>query len=108
MERLFPLVEKELHRLAHNYMRHLNQGNTLQTTAIINETYLKLIDHEKVKWQSRAHFFAVAATVMRRFLQNYVRDRKALRRGGALTQVEMNEALMFTKQKSAVISENRS
>lgn len=100
LEKLFPLVEKELHRLAHNYMRHLNPGNTLQTTAIINETYLKLIDQEKVQWQSRAHFFAVAATVMRRFLQNYVRDRKALRRGGALMQVEMNESLMFTKQKS--------
>lgn len=100
LEKLFPLVEKELHRLAHNYMRHLNSGNTLQTTAIINETYLKLIDQEKVQWQSRAHFFAVAATVMRHFLQNYVRDRKALRRGGELTQVEMSESLIFTKQKS--------
>lgn len=100
LEKLFPLVEKELHRLAHNYMRQLNPGNTLQTTAIINETYLKLIDQNNVKWQSRVHFFAVAATVMRRFLHNYIRDRKALRRGGELTQVEMNEALMFTKQKS--------
>ena len=100
LERLFPLVEKELHRLAHSYMRQLNPGNTLQTTAIINETYLKLIDHKKVQWQSRAHFFAVAATVMRRFLQNYVRDRKAQRRGGELIQVEMSEALTFTKQKS--------
>lgn len=100
LEKLFPLVESELHRLAHNYMRMMNPGNTLQTTAIINETYLKLIDHNKVQWQSRAHFFAVAATVMRRFLQNYVRDRHAVRRGGELTQVEMTETLTFTKQKS--------
>lgn len=101
LEKLFPLVERELHRLAHRYMRQLNAGNTLQTTAVINETYLKLIDQDRVKWQNRAHFFAVAATLMRRFLLNYIRESKAQRRGGEeLERVEMTETLAFTNQKS--------
>ena len=76
LEKLFPAVETELHRLAHSYMRKFQPGNTLQTTALINETYLRLVDQNRVNWQNRTHFFAIAAKMMRRILLNYVRDRK--------------------------------
>src|SRR2546421_200608 len=65
MERLLPLVERELHRLAHSYMRREDPNHTLQTTALINETYLRLVDQRKVQWQNRAHFFGIAAQIMR-------------------------------------------
>lgn len=100
LEKLFPLVEKELHRLAHNYMRKLRPGNTLQTTAVINETYIRLIDQNKVQWQNRAHFFGIAATVMHRFLLNYIRDQKAQKRGGGAVEVSLGEAMIITREKS--------
>src|SRR3982751_4630682 len=90
-EELFPLVERELHRLAHHYGRQLNRGNTLQTTAIINETYLKLVDQNRVQWQNRAHFYAIAANMMRRILLNYLRDRNRLKRGGEAIQVSLSD-----------------
>jgi RNA polymerase sigma-70 factor, ECF subfamily len=102
-EELFPLVEKELHRLAHQYARRLNRGNTLQTTAIINETYLKLIDQDRVKWQNRAHFFGIAANMMRRVLLNYLRDKNRLKRGGEVVHVSLSEAMIVSNQKSAEI-----
>src|ERR1043166_2028798 len=76
MDKLLPLVERELHRLAHSYMRRENPHHTLQTTALINETYLRLVDQRKVQWQNRAHFFGIAAQIMRRILFNYARDQK--------------------------------
>ena len=82
MERLLPLVERELHRLADSYMRREDPNHTLQTTALINETYLRLIDQRKVQWQNRAHFFGIAAQIMRRILLNYARDQNRLKRGG--------------------------
>ena len=81
-DELFGLVEKELHNLAHIYMQELRPGNTLQTTALINETYIRLVDQSCVEWQNRSHFFGIAATIMRRFLLNYLRDGKALKRHG--------------------------
>ncbi len=99
-EDLFPLVEQELHRLAHHYARRLNRGNTLQTTAIINETYLKLIDQNRVQWQNRAHFFGIAANMMRRILLNYLRDKNRLKRGGEIIQVSLSEAMVVSNQKS--------
>lgn len=99
-EDLFPLVEKELHRLAHHYARRLNRGNTLQTTAIINETYLKLVDQNRVQWQNRAHFFAIAANMMRRILLNYLRDKNRFKRGGESVQVSLSEAIIVSEQKS--------
>lgn len=99
-EELFPLVEKELHRLAHHYARRLNRGNTLQTTAIINETYLKLVDQNRVQWQNRAHFFGIAANMMRRILLNYLRDQNRLKRGGEIVQVSLSEATIVSDQKS--------
>nr|HQU85072.1 ECF-type sigma factor [Pyrinomonadaceae bacterium] len=92
--------EKELHRLAHQYIRQLNPGHTLQTTAVINETYIKLVDSNIVEWQNRAHFFAIAANMMRRFLLNYIRDSKRQKRGGDFTRVEFDENIAVVEQKS--------
>ena len=100
LERLFPLVERELHRMAHHYMRREQPGNTLQTTALINETYLRLIDQKKVHWQNRAHFFGISARIMRRFLLNYVRDQKRLKRGGGAIQVSLSDITGVSAEKS--------
>lgn len=100
LEKLFPLVEKELHRLAHNYIRKLQPGNTLQTTAVINETYIRLIDQNKVQWQNRAHFFGIAAKMMRRFLLNYIRDGKAQKRGGGAFAISLTDVMAVTNEKS--------
>jgi RNA polymerase sigma factor (TIGR02999 family) len=75
-ERLVPLVYGELHRLAHRYMAREQSGRTLQTTALVNEAYLRLIDANQVQWQSRAHFFAISAQVMRRILVDFARARR--------------------------------
>jgi RNA polymerase sigma factor (TIGR02999 family) len=100
LDKLLPLVERELHRLAHHYMRRINPGNTLQTTAVINETYLRLIDQKKVHWQNRAHFFGIAAKLMRRILLNYVRDQKRLKRGGGATKVSLSEVAVISNEKT--------
>jgi RNA polymerase sigma factor (TIGR02999 family) len=99
-EQLFPLVEKELHRLAHRYIRREKPGNTLQTTALINETYLRLVDQKKVRWQNRAHFFGISAQIMRRFLLNYIRDQKRLKRGGGAIKVSFSEVNYISTKKS--------
>jgi RNA polymerase sigma factor (TIGR02999 family) len=91
LDKLFPLVEKELHRLAHSYMRRENAGHTLQTTALVNEAYLRLVDQKNTRWQNRAHFFGIAGTIMRRILMNYARDRKRKKRGGDAIQVSLSE-----------------
>ena len=99
MERLLPLVERELHRLAHSYMRREDPNHTLQTTALINETYLRLVDQRKVQWQNRAHFFGIAAQIMRRILLNYARDQNRLKRGGRAIHVSLSEAMMMPAEK---------
>lgn len=91
LEKLLPLVEQELHRLAHNYMRRENPNHILQTTALVNEAYLKLIDQKKTHWQNRAHFFAIAARIMRRIVLNYARDQRRQKRGGKAVQVSLSE-----------------
>ena len=90
LDKLLPLVEQELHRLAHAYMRRENPAHTLQTTALVNEAYLKLIDQKKTRWQNRAHFFAIAAKIMRRILLNYARDQRRQKRGGNAVQVSLS------------------
>jgi RNA polymerase sigma-70 factor, ECF subfamily len=102
-EDLFPLVEKELHRMARRYMRTLNRGNTLQTTAVINEAYLKLIDQDHVSWQNRAHFFGIAASMMRRFLLNHLRDQGRIKRGDGKVMVSLSEAMIVSDERSAEI-----
>ena len=99
MERLLPLVDRELHRLAHSYMRREDPNHTLQTTALINETYLRLIDQRKVQWQNRAHFFGIAAQIMRRILLNYARDQNRLKRGGRAIHVSLSEAMVMPAEK---------
>jgi RNA polymerase sigma-70 factor (ECF subfamily) len=99
IERLLPLVERELHRLAHSYMRREDPDHTLQTTALINETYMRLVDQRKVQWQNRAHFFGIAAHIMRRILLNYARDQNRLKRGGREIHVSLSEALVMPTEK---------
>jgi RNA polymerase sigma factor (TIGR02999 family) len=91
LDKLIPLVERELHRIAHNYMRRENPGHTLQTTALVNETYLRLVDQKRVRWQNRSHFFAIAAKIMRRILLNYARDRDRDKRGGGAIHVSISD-----------------
>ncbi len=101
LEELAPLVHSELHRLAHHYMSRERPGHTLQTSALVNEAYLRLIDWKNVRWQSRAHFFAVSAQLMRRILVDYARDRQYLKRGGGALQVTLSEAASFTAERGA-------
>lgn len=100
LDRLFPLIEAELHRLARHYLRRFNSGNTLQTTALINETYINLVDQKKVKWQNRAHFFGISARIMRRILLRYVRDGKRAKRGGDAIRVSLSDAGLISSEKS--------
>jgi RNA polymerase sigma-70 factor, ECF subfamily len=102
LEKLTPLVYEELHRLAHRYMSRERPGHTLQTTALVNEAYLRLVDQKQAHWQDRAHFFAVAAQVMRHILVDYARRRRYAKRGGATArQVSLDEAAMVSQQRAA-------
>lgn len=103
LEQLAPLVENELHRLAHKYMRREGPGNTLQTTALVNEAYLRLLGRQPVSWQNRAHFFAVSARIMRRILTDFARSRRLLKRGGGTVQVSWDEALAVSQEQDADI-----
>ena len=93
-ERLVPLVYAELRRIAHRRMRDERPDHVLQTTALINEAYLRLIDITRVRWQNRAHFYAVSARVMRRILVDAARERGAHKRGGGISHVAFDEALI--------------
>ena len=92
LEELIPVVHKELRRLAHRYMSGEREGHTLQTTALVNEAYLRLVDSSQVQWQNRAHFFAMAAQLMRRVLVDFARTRNYQKRGGEVLKVEFDEA----------------
>ena len=100
LEKLVPLVESELHRLAHHYMGRERPGHTLQTSALVNEAYIRLIDWKNVRWQNRAHFFAVSAQLMRRILVDFARDRNYLKRGGGALQVSLAEAESLPLERS--------
>ena len=93
-DRLIPLVHTELHRLARRYMAGERAGHTLQTSALVNEAYLRLIDITQVHWQNRAHFFAMAARTMRRILVDSARARGNQRRGGDVVKVALDDALV--------------
>src|SRR5215475_13997762 len=101
LEKLTPLVYAELRRLAKGFMFGERPGHTLQTTALINEAYLRLIDWKNVRWQSRAHFFGVAAQVMRRILVDFARSRQYARRGGEAQKVSLDEAITVHADRSA-------
>lgn len=100
LDKLFPLVERELHRLAHSYMRKESSDHTLQTTALVNEAYLRLVDQRNTRWQNRAHFFGIAAQIMRRILMNYARDRQRMKRGGGAIQVSLSEVDVVSGTKA--------
>jgi len=102
-EELMPLVYGELHRLAHGYMGKERLDHTLQTSALVNEAYLRLIDQKKVQWQNRAHFFGIAARMMRRILVDYARNRRYAKRGGHAFRVTLDETFIVPEERSAEV-----
>jgi RNA polymerase sigma-70 factor, ECF subfamily len=103
LERLTPLVYEELRRTAHRHMARERTGHTLQTTALVNEVYVRLVKASEVNWQNRAHFFAVCAQMMRRILTDFARSRRYLKRGGNAARVPFDEALFAGKEVPADI-----
>lgn len=101
LEKLMPLVYSELHRIAKRYMERENPGHTLQTTALIHEAYLRLADQPQASWQNRAHFFGVAARVMRHILVDYARARSRMKQGGDVQHVSLEEAAVVTREPAA-------
>jgi len=100
LNELIPLVYEELRRLAKSHMRRERPGHTLQTTALANEAYLRLVDARNVQWQSRAHFFAIAARLMRQILVDFARLRRSAKHGKGLETETLEEALVVTPQQS--------
>ena len=100
---LTPLVYEELHRVAHHHLSEQRSGHTLQTTALVNEAYLRLADQTNPRWQNRAHFFAVAARAMRQILVSYARTQQAQKRGGGAVKVDLDEAALVSPRESKEI-----
>jgi RNA polymerase sigma-70 factor, ECF subfamily len=100
LERLIPLVYTELRRVAHRYMRRERPGHSLQTTALVNEAYLQLVDARNVPWQDRAHFFAISAKLMRQILVHWARSRNFAKRGGGAQKASFDEALVVSSERS--------
>ena len=100
---LVPIVYDELHRLAHHYMRTERAGHTLQTTALINEAYLRLVDVDRIQWRDRAHFFAMAATMMRRILVDHARAHARDKRGGGVVMTSVDEDIASPSSNVDVI-----
>jgi RNA polymerase sigma factor (TIGR02999 family) len=96
VDKLIPLVYNELRRLAERHLRRERPDHTLQTTALVHEAYVRLIDQRSVRWQNQAHFYAIAAQIMRRILVNYARDKRAIKRGGSGQKVSLDEALTIS------------
>jgi RNA polymerase sigma factor (TIGR02999 family) len=101
LDELIPLVYGELRRLAHLYTGRESPGNTLQTSALVNEAYLRLADKTNPRWQNRAHFFAICARMMREILVDHARRRRSLKRGGGERQVTLNEAMIVSEERAA-------
>src|SRR6201984_1363729 len=100
LEKLTPMVYDELHRLARRYMKRERAGHSLQTTALVNEAYVRLVDYERMQWQNRAHFCAVSAQLMRRILVEHAR-RHNLKRGGGVQHVSLDEAAVVGGDRSS-------
>ena len=101
LEKLLPLAERELHHIAHRYMVRERPGHTLQTTALVNEAYLRLVDQTRTAWRNRAHFFAVASQIIRRILVNHARDRGAGKRGGGVPTIALDEVAVISDERAA-------
>src|SRR6185436_3378001 len=100
LEQLIPLVQPELHRLAHHYMSRERAGHTLQTTALLDEAYLRLVSDNNRNWQNRTHFVAATAQLMRRIMVDHARERRALKRGGGALKVTLDDAALVTERRS--------
>jgi RNA polymerase sigma factor (TIGR02999 family) len=100
LDKLMPLIHEELRRLAHYYMSRERADHTLQTTALVNEAYLRLVNRKEVHWQNRTHFFAIAATVMRTILVDYARSRGYAKRGGGNCKTELDEAMVISQERA--------
>jgi RNA polymerase sigma factor (TIGR02999 family) len=100
LSELIPLLYKELQHLASSYLRRERTDHTLQTTALVHEAYLRLVDQKEVTWNNRAHFFAVAAQMMRRILVDYARKHKALKRGSSAPTISLEQAAVFSKEQT--------
>lgn len=103
LDKLVPVVEQELRRLAHHYMRQERAGHTLQTTALVNEAFVRLVNRKSIHWQNRAHFFGIAAQLMRTILVDHARSHACAKRGGAADKLELNEALVVSQQKASEV-----
>jgi len=101
LEQLIPLVYDELRRMAHRYVQRERDGHTLQTSALVNEAYVRLAGQENVDWQNRSHFFAVTAQVMRHILIDHARRRRYVKHGGELRQIPLEDAEVMTQQRAA-------
>ena len=100
LEALTPLVHQELHRLAHHYMKAERPGHTLQTSALVNEVYLKLVDQKRVGFKNRSQFLALSATLMRHILVDYARKRRYLKRGGSARKISLKDAMVVSSERS--------
>ena len=101
LERLIPLVERELRLLAHRYLRRERHNHTLQTTALVNEAYLRLVGQREPHWQNRTHFFGIAARMMRRILIDHARSVASAKRGGGARAVSLDEACVLGEERAA-------
>jgi len=103
LDKLYPLVYKELRRLAHSYLRRERKGHTLQTTALINEAYLRLVEQEHVHWANRSHFFGISAQIMRRILIDHARRYDYTKRGGGAQKISLDEAALVAKERGRAL-----
>lgn len=103
LDRLMPLVYRELRRLAHHHMGRERPGHTLQTTALVNEAYMRLVVQVNMRWENRAHFFGIAARLMRQILVDYARRRGYAKRGGDARRVSLDEALAVSEERAAEV-----
>jgi RNA polymerase sigma factor (TIGR02999 family) len=103
LDQLMPLVHEELRRLAHHYMSRERAGHTLQTSALVNEAYLRLVHRESVHWQNRAHFFAIAAQLMRSILVDHARSHAYQKRGGGARKITLDEGMLVSQKRAAEV-----
>jgi RNA polymerase sigma-70 factor (ECF subfamily) len=103
LDKLMPLIDDELRRLAHRYMNRERAGHTLQTTALVNEAFLRLVNRKNLQWQNRAHFFGIAAQLMRTILVDHARSHASAKRGGGARKLELDEAMVVSQQKASEV-----
>jgi RNA polymerase sigma factor (TIGR02999 family) len=102
-DELMPLVYEELRRLAHHYLRRERPGHTLQTSALVNEAFLRLVDQTNIQWQNRAHFYGIAARLMRQILVDYARRQRYAKRGGDAQRVQLDESIIVSPERAAEV-----